>query len=459
MVQHDVQGMIYGRGNTNAALRRDFKEHGSLGAYQFVCRYLDGDALSGVADLSHSNPACKWECGRSRGGNRAGYPECCTGLLGLALRSAPHKEIPGLGWLFRGGDSQAADGHCKHMAGSVRRAVPGSTRRGIPFCAARRTYRVVCSEEYRGRAFGLEGIGDNLGAFLGPLLTILLFISFRFNIRSIFYLAVIPGLLAFFAILLVREQPMPVTAKSKLDIGLRQFPKPYWKYLLVTGLFGLGNSSNSFLILQTKTIGASVELTILIYAGFNLVAALISYPAGSLSDRWGRRSTLLFSFLIFFVSYLGFASTRRIVLIAALFVFYGLFQGIYRAVGKAYASDLVPDRLRASGLGWYSTTVGLVALVASVIAGLLWDRIGPCGCLLLRGSVRHRGQHCIGSTDSGQREERVKVLDILGRQSSALVFTPDDSPRGILGLSRQQAPYAKTMNTTSRDVTKDSKNG
>jgi MFS family permease len=232
------------------------------------------------------------------------------------------------------------------------------------------------SDEFRGRAFGLEGIGDNSGACLGPLLAALLLASFQFKIRSIFYLALIPGLLAFFTVLLVRERPASVVAESKLDVGLCQFSKPYWKYLLVTALFGLGNSSNSFLILQTKSIGASVELTILIYAGFNFVAALISYPAGFLSDRFGRRNILLLSFLIFLISYFGFARARSVVLIAALFVFYGLFQGIFRAVGKAFASDLVPDHLRASGLGWYSTTVGLLSLVASINAGLLWDRVG-----------------------------------------------------------------------------------
>ena len=133
-------------------------------------------------------------------------------------------------------------------------------------------------------------------------------------------------------------------------------PKPYWEYLLVTALLGIGNSSNSFLILQTKDIGASFEETILIYAGFNLVAALISYPAGTSSDRWGRRNVLLLSFIIFFIAYLGFARARGVVVVAILFVFYGLFQGIFRAVGKAFASDFVPERLRASGVGWYSTT-------------------------------------------------------------------------------------------------------
>ena len=231
-------------------------------------------------------------------------------------------------------------------------------------------------EKDRGRAFGLEGVGDNAGAFLGPLLAVFLLYSLHIGIRPIFYLALIPGLLAFVLVLLVKERQVAVAAKSKIDISLRQFPKAYWKYLLATALFGIGNSSNAFLILRVHDIGASLERTILIYAGFNLVAALISYPAGSLSDKWGRKNILLASFLIFLIAYLGFALTQNVFLIAALFVFYGLYEGIFRAAGKAYAADFVPEHVRASGIGWYSTTVGLLQLVASVVAGLLWDRIG-----------------------------------------------------------------------------------
>ena len=231
-------------------------------------------------------------------------------------------------------------------------------------------------EKDRGKAFGLEGIGDNAGAFLGPLIAIALLIGLQLDIRWVFYLAIIPGLLAVLMILLVQERPVSVTAKAKIDLSLRQFPTAYWKYLLATGLFGIGNSSNSFLILQTKDLGASLEATILIYAGFNLVAALISYPAGFLSDRWGRRNILLLALLVFFVAYLGFAFTRNVALIALLFAGYGLYQGIFRSVGKALATDFVPDRLRASGLGWYNATLGLMGLVASVVAGLLWDHVG-----------------------------------------------------------------------------------
>lgn len=231
------------------------------------------------------------------------------------------------------------------------------------------------SEEHRGKAFGLEGFGDNLGAFVGPLLAVLLLITLAIDIRWIFYLAFIPGLLAFLMVLLVHERPAAVPAKARIDVKLREFPKAYWKYLLATALFGIGNSSNAFLILRTQEIGASLETTILVYAGFNLVAALISYPAGFLSDRLGRKGLLLTSFLVFLIAYLGFALTSNVYLIALLFVFYGVFQGIFRSVGKALASDLAPEQLRASAIGWYSTTVGLLQLAASIVAGLLWDHV------------------------------------------------------------------------------------
>jgi len=231
-------------------------------------------------------------------------------------------------------------------------------------------------ENVRGKAFGLEGIGDNTGAFVGPLFAIFLLYSLHVGIRTIFYLALIPGLLAFVMVLLVTERRAPVMAKSKMDVNLRQFPSGYWKYLSVIALFGLGNSSNSFLILRSQDIGVPLEATILMYALFNLAAALISYPAGSFSDKLGRKNVLLVSFIIFVLTYFGFALARKVLIFAALFMFYGLYQGIFRAVGKAFASDFVPGNLRASGVGWYSSTVGLLQLVASIVAGLLWDRVG-----------------------------------------------------------------------------------
>jgi MFS family permease len=238
------------------------------------------------------------------------------------------------------------------------------------------------ADEHRGKAFGLEGIGDNLGAFLGPLLAVFLLGYLGVEMRLIFLLAIVPGLIAFFMVALVREPPAGTATPTKTEITLRYLPKAYWKYLLVIALFGLGNSSTSFLILQTQAVGVSLDKTILIYAAFNFVAAVVSYPAGSLSDMLGRRMILLVAFMIFFLTYLGFALTENILVIALLFILYGAFQGIFRSVGKALATDLVPERLRASGIGCYSATIGLLGLVASVVAGQLWDHVGHAAVFL-----------------------------------------------------------------------------
>jgi MFS family permease len=238
-------------------------------------------------------------------------------------------------------------------------------------------------EKNRGKAFGLEGAGDNLGAFIGPLIAVALLFILKVMLRTVFYLAVIPGILAILMILAIKETKVNFRSKIKIDLSYRQFPAGYKKYLLVTALFGIGNSSNAFLILQTKYLGLSFEKTILIYAAFNLVAALISYPSGYLSDKLGRKQLLLISFIIFTVTYIGFAFTKNIQIIAGLFCLYGIYQGIFRSVGKAMAADFVPEHLRASGIGWYATTIGLTGLVASIAAGQLWDKAGHPAVFIL----------------------------------------------------------------------------
>jgi MFS family permease len=116
-------------------------------------------------------------------------------------------------------------------------------------------------EANRGRAFGLEGLGDNLGAFVGPLAAVFLLATFHVQLRAVFYIATVPGLLAVCMIALITERHVAVTAKSTLDVNIRRLPAPYWKYLLAMAVFGLGNSSNSFLILQTRDIGISPPTT------------------------------------------------------------------------------------------------------------------------------------------------------------------------------------------------------
>jgi MFS family permease len=279
---------------------------------------------------------------------------------------------------------------CKPLIG-VAAAWPGvlgarfGDRLGAGVRGAPRDAMIAASADaaHRGKAFGLESAGDNAGAFLGPLLAVALLALWRAPLRAIFYLAALPGALAFLMVTLVREGRSDTDAKVRLDTGLRRFPRHYLAYLAASALFGIGNSSNAFLILQMRTLGASLTTTILIYAGFNLAAALVSYPAGALSDRIGRRAVLLVSFAVFFASYLGFALARSVAEAGVLFALYGVSQGLFRTAGKALASDLSPPGLRASALGWYGATVGITSLFASIVAGQLWDRIGHAAVFLL----------------------------------------------------------------------------
>jgi MFS family permease len=228
----------------------------------------------------------------------------------------------------------------------------------------------------RGKAFGLEGIGDNLGAFLGPILAVILLFYFKIPIRNIFYLAVIPGALAVIMVLFVKEKPDGFKSKAKLDMNFSRLPKSYWKYLGIIAVAGIGNISSSFMILQTRNIGVPLIGTILIYSVFNLIAAAVSFPSGTLSDRFGRKKVLLVSFLVFGAALVGFATTHSFIVIAILFALYGAFQGIFRAVGKAFAADFVPQEFRASSIGIYNATVGLSGLIASITAGQLYDKVG-----------------------------------------------------------------------------------
>jgi MFS family permease len=195
-------------------------------------------------------------------------------------------------------------------------------------------------------------------------------------IRSVFYLAMIPGLASVVVVLLVRERAM-ATASPGNRPQLRGLPADYWKYLLATCVFGLGNATNALLILRAENVGLSLETTVIVYAGFNLCASVASLPAGYLSDRFGRKRTLMAGLGIFVITYTGFAVGANVVVVAILLVLFGAFQGTFRTIGKALAADLSPESRRGAGLGLYAATVGFSGLFAGVIGGQLWDRLGP----------------------------------------------------------------------------------
>jgi MFS family permease len=231
--------------------------------------------------------------------------------------------------------------------------------------------------DQRGRAFGFERAMDNAGAVLGPLLALALINWAALGIRTIFYLSVIPAAIAAALILALKEPPQRATGSpASLRLTLAGTTDLYKRLLLITAVFGLANSANAFLILRAGQLGLATGWTILAYALYNAVASIASMPAGSASDKFGRRNLLIFGYAIYAVAYLGFAVATKAWLMWPLFVAYGLFPAFTDGVGKALAVDTAGKAGNATAIGIYSTVVGVTQIAASYIGGVLWDSVG-----------------------------------------------------------------------------------
>lgn len=236
------------------------------------------------------------------------------------------------------------------------------------------------SPEQRGRAFGLHRAMDTAGAAVGPLLAYL--ILQHSQLRSVFYWSAVPGLLSVL-VLLVFLHEVPKRGRSKAALlSLHGLSPGFRRYLAVVALFGFGNSADAFLVLRAHQVGMAVALVPLAYFLFNAVYALLAYPLGRLSDRVGRKHILAFGYIWFALVYLGFAAVGKAFWIWPLFALYGLFYAATEGMQKALAIDLadIGERGRASGA--LGLVLGSVALLASLIAGLLWQNIGPSATFL-----------------------------------------------------------------------------
>ncbi len=231
----------------------------------------------------------------------------------------------------------------------------------------------------RGRAFGFHRTADQLGAVIGPLAALPLLGLFHQNYRTLFLVAFIPAAIGVATLAAVRETgPGASGARAPgLRLALRDTDPVFRRFLLVMLLFTLGNSSDMFLLLRAKALGLSSQEVVLLFALFNLTYALASYPTGLVSDRFGRRSVLTAGLLVFAAVYAGFGLAEGPGWMWALFPVYGLYQGLTDGTSRAFVSDLVEPRRRATALGAYAMATGIATFPASAIAGLLWARVGP----------------------------------------------------------------------------------
>ncbi|HEU4742655.1 MAG TPA: MFS transporter [Meiothermus sp.] len=232
----------------------------------------------------------------------------------------------------------------------------------------------VTPQEQYGRAYGLHRAMDSAGAAIGPLLAVLLLPLVGY--RGVFWISAIPALLAVGVIaFLVREKAG--IAKPLPPFEWRGFSFRYRWFLLVSSVFTLGLSSNAFLILKLSSLGLSSTQTTLVYTGYNLLYALISYPLGSLADRIGLRRLVATGFGTYALVYLGFGLSTAIWQGIGLFLLYAVYSAAFEGSSRAYLATVIPATQKASAIGLYHTLVGLLLFPASALFGFLWERSGP----------------------------------------------------------------------------------
>ena len=239
----------------------------------------------------------------------------------------------------------------------------------------------------RGAAFGFNKGMDKTGAVIGLLLAaLLLYLGQRGDValtreayQHLVLLALVPGLAAVAVLaFLVREQPGRVPlAGTSVRLAWRGLDGRFRAYLAIITVFTLGNSSDAFLMLRAQTLGLTPFGIFLVLAAFSLVIAVGSTPAGALSDLLGRRLLIVTGWTTYAVIYLGFAIASETWHVVALYLGYGLYHATFQGAASALVADLVPSELRGTAYGLLDAAVGIAALPASVLAGLLWQWLGP----------------------------------------------------------------------------------
>jgi MFS family permease len=236
-------------------------------------------------------------------------------------------------------------------------------------------------KETRGRSFGVARMLDTLGSVVGPLLLALLLYVFQNSAtlyHDILLFAAVPLVVTLLVLVTkVREVPNREQQPSVIAPTSAKLSGSFYIFLAITLLFTLGSSSDAFLILRARNLGATLIEIPIVIAFFNLVYALGAVPFGSLSDRIGRIPTMLIGWFTYALVYLGFAVAGHESLIWLLYGLYGIYYATSEGVAKALLTDIVGPGHRGKAFGIYGTAVGIATLPASFFAGYLWDAFGP----------------------------------------------------------------------------------
>ena len=238
----------------------------------------------------------------------------------------------------------------------------------------------------RGAAFGLRQSLDTIGAFLGPLLAVALMILWHDDFRAVFWVAVIPGLLA--ALLMavaVREPPRDASAPAVNPItraSLRRLGPAYWWVVLMGAAFMMARFSEAFLVLRAEQLGITVSLVPLVMVAMNIVYAASAYPFGQLSDRMSHKTLLALGLAVLVVADLLLALPGNWMTLLAGVGLWGIHMGMTQGLLATMVAEAAPADLRGTAFGFFNLMSGIAMLVASALAGLLWDRYGAASTFI-----------------------------------------------------------------------------
>mgnify|MGYP000996667744 CR=1 FL=1 len=245
----------------------------------------------------------------------------------------------------------------------------------------------VTPEAMRGAAFGLRQALDTVGAFLGPLIAILLMLATANNFTYVFWIAVIPAFLSLaLAVFGVQEPDTPSgTRRMRSPLSLAELQRlgpGYWWVVAVAAVATLARFSDAFLVLRAQGLGLPVAWVPAVMVLMNIVYALASYPAGALSDRIGRRGVLSVGLAILVASDMVLAFAGGVAGVALGVALWGLHMGATQGLLSAMVADSAPAELRGTAFGVFNLVSGVALLVASALAGALWDQSGPAATFL-----------------------------------------------------------------------------
>lgn len=229
------------------------------------------------------------------------------------------------------------------------------------------------------RAFGFHRSLDTMGAAVGPAIALILLQLYNNNYQMVFWLSMIPGAIAVLIIIaFIRDKKRAAVAPAERPrLTLKHFDWRVKFFIVIATLFALGNSSDAFLILRAEQVGITTAMIPAVYLVFNLVYSLSSIPAGIAADKYGKKRIILLGFVLFAGLYYGFAAAKSTTTIWVLFSLYGVFMGLTEGVQKAFLASIIPPDYKATAFGVYATAMGVATLPASLIGGLLWDRVSP----------------------------------------------------------------------------------